>query len=89
MAGLIGLFAWRPWEKPSEVEWLGAYRAWSDELQASLAAGLVVSRADCESAFDEEVGAPSQELLRPVAAAARGACTAVSYTHLRAHETDS
>ena len=76
MAGLIGLFAWRPWEKPSEVEWLGAYRAWSDELQASLDAGLVVSRADCESAFDEEVGAPSQELLRPVAAAARGVCTA-------------
>jgi len=76
VVGLIALFAWRPWAEPSEVEWVGAYRAWSDELHASLDAGLAVSRADCESTFDDEVGAPPQELLRPVAAAARGGCTA-------------
>ena len=76
MAGLIALFAWKPWAKPSEVEWLGAYRAWSDELRASLDAGLDVSQAACESTFVDEVGDAPHELLRPVAAAARGGCRA-------------
>jgi len=72
--GSIALFAWRPWADPTAVEWLGSYRAWSDELHEGLAAGLDVSRADCESSFDDQVGEPAQELLRPVAAAARGSC---------------
>ena len=78
LAGAIGLFAWRPWAEPSEVEWLGTYRAWSDQLHASRDAGLVVSRAECESAFADEVGDPPGELLQPLAAAARGACTATT-----------
>jgi hypothetical protein len=71
---VIGLFAWEPWAEPTEVEWLGTYRAWSDELDESLAAGLDVSRADCEKGFDDAVGEPSQEAVQPAAAAARRAC---------------
>lgn len=77
-AGLLGLFAWSPWTDPTEAEWLGSYRAWSDQTDAALQAGLVISRAACESSFDDEVGEPAQELLRPVAAAARGGCAAAT-----------
>jgi hypothetical protein len=73
---VIALFVWSPWAEPTDVEWLGAYRAWSDETGASLQTGLVVSRAACESSFDEAVGEPPTESLAPVAAAARGACAA-------------
>ncbi len=76
--GLIALFAWRPWKDPTEVEWLGTYRAWSDDIGASLQTGLVISRADCESSFDDDVGEPAQEQLLPVAAAIRRGCTALS-----------
>lgn len=73
-AGLIGLFAWSPWKEPSEVEWLGSYRVWSEGVDASLQAGLEIARADCETGFDDEVGAPPRERLQPVAAAARRGC---------------
>ena len=55
------------------VEWLGTYREWSDDIDAALPTGLVISRAECESTFDDEVGEPAQEQLQPVAAAARRA----------------
>jgi hypothetical protein len=87
-AGLIALFAWSPWVKPTEVEWLGTYRAWSDATQASLDAGLVVSRADCEATFDDAVGAPPRERLQPVAAAARRGCAALSPAAWRAVQAD-
>src|SRR4026208_1185294 len=59
MAGLIALFAWSPWKDATEVEWLGTYRAWSDVIDASLHAGLVISRPDCEATFaDAGRGAP-------------------------------
>ena len=51
--------------KPTEVEWLGAYESWADGTEASLAAGLAVSRAACESTFDDEVGEPPSERLEP------------------------
>lgn len=76
--GAIALFAWSPWKEPTETEWLTTYRAWSDGMGASLAAGLVVSRADCETDFDEEVGQPSTERLAPLAVAARQACASPS-----------
>jgi hypothetical protein len=60
--------------KPTELDWLGGYREWSDGIAASLDSGLVISRADCESTFDDEVGAPPRARLQPVAAAARGGC---------------
>jgi hypothetical protein len=63
---------------PTEVEWLGVYRAWSDGVDASLHTGLVISRTDCESAFDDDVGEPPQERLQPVAAAARRGCAALT-----------
>jgi len=75
---LIGLFAWAPWKDATEFEWLGTYREWSDGVDASLQTGLVISRTECESTFDDEVGAPAQELLQPVAAAARRSCTALT-----------
>ena len=54
------------------------YRAWSDGVGASLQAGLVISRTECESTFDDDVGGPPQERLQPVAAAARGGCAALT-----------
>jgi hypothetical protein len=77
-AGLIALFAWSPWVKPTEVEWLGTYRAWSDGIDASLHAGGTVSRTTCEATFDDEVGNPPKERLQPVASAARRGCAALS-----------
>ncbi len=78
MAGVIGLFAWSPWKEATAAEWLGTYRAWSDQTDASLQGGLVISRAACESTFDDEVGDPAQERLKPVAVAARRGCAALS-----------
>ena len=75
---MIALFAWSPWKGATEVEWLGGYRAWSDGVDASLRTGLVVSRTDCESTFDDDVGEPPHERLQPVAAAARRGCAALT-----------
>ena len=77
-AVLIALFAWSPWKDATEVEWLGTYRAWSDGIGAALPTGLVISRTECESTFDNDVGEPPQERLRPVAAAARRGCAALT-----------
>ena len=77
-AGLIALFAWSPWKDPTDVEWLGSYRAWSDGVGASLQSGLVIAQADCESTFDDEVGEPAQAQLEPVAAAARRGCASAT-----------
>ena len=78
MAGVIGLFAWSPWKEPTALEWLGTYRAWSDGIGAALPTGLVISRTECESTFDNDVGESPQERLRPVAAAARRGCAALT-----------
>ena len=75
---MIGLFAWSPWKEATEVEWLGGYRVWSDGVAAALETGLVMSRTDCESTFDDDVGGPPQERLQPVAAAARRGCAALT-----------
>jgi hypothetical protein len=75
--GLIALFAWSPWTEATEVEWLGEYRAWSDGIDTALQGGFVMSRTDCESTFDEDVGKP-REQLQPVAAAARRGCATLS-----------
>ena len=75
---LIALFAWSPWKDATEVEWLGTYRAWSDGIGAALPTGLVISRTECESTFDNDVGESPQERLRPVAAAARRGCAALT-----------
>jgi len=77
-AVLIALFAWSPWKDATEVEWLGTYRAWSDGIGAALPTGLVISRTECESTFDNDVGESPQERLRPVAAAARRGCAALT-----------
>lgn len=58
MSSLIALFAWSPWTEPTEVEWLGAYRAWSDGIEAALDTGFEMPRAMCESSFDDDVGSP-------------------------------
>jgi len=85
--GLIALFAWGPWREATDVEWLGTYRAWSDDIDAALHAGLVISRTDCESTFDDEVGQP-QERLQPVAAAARRGCAASTPAGWRTGKAD-
>jgi hypothetical protein len=71
---VIALFAWQPWVEPTEAEWLGTYEAWSDETEAALDGGLIVSRAACEAAYDDEVGNPPKERLQRVSDAARGRC---------------
>lgn len=38
----------------------------------------MISQAECESTFDDEVGEPAQEPLKPVAAAARRGCVAAT-----------
>ena len=85
--GLIGLFAWSPWVKPTEVEWLETYRAWSDGIDASLGEGGT-TRATCETTFDDEVGDPPKERLRPVATAARASCAALTPIGRRDAKTD-
>jgi hypothetical protein len=78
MAGLIALFAWSPWEEPSELDWLQAYGAWSQSVEATLAAGEAVTPAACRATFDEAVGDPPAERLAPVADVARESCAAPS-----------
>jgi hypothetical protein len=77
-ASLIALFFWSPWEGPTEADWLSSYRAWSEGVEGSLAAGSAVSRATCESAFDDAVGDPPTDRLEPLSRAARGGCAAPS-----------
>ena len=77
-AALIALFFWSPWEGPSEEDWLGSYRAWSDGIEGAFAEGGAVSRASCESTFDDEVGEPPTDRFEPVSQAARRACAAPS-----------
>ncbi|HUQ22207.1 MAG TPA: hypothetical protein VM049_04260 [Gaiellaceae bacterium] len=48
----------------------------------------MLSRADCESMFDDAVGEPAQERLRPVAAAARGGCARLSPVRWRQGKAD-
>jgi len=88
MAGLIALFAWSPWKEATEVEWLATYRAWSDGIDASVHKSLAMSRTDCESTFDDDVGEPPRERLQPVAAAARRGCAALTRVGRRHGKAD-
>ena len=85
---MIALFAWSPWVKPTEVEWLSAYESWSDGVEASLAGSRPVSRVVCEATFDDEVGDPASGRLKPTAAAARRGCAAVSRARWRDGQAD-
>ncbi len=77
MAGLIALFNWSPWERPSELDWLQAYEAWSERTEAMLG-DIALVQASCESAFDDEVGGPPTQRLEPAAEAARRGCAELS-----------
>jgi hypothetical protein len=88
MASLIALFAWSPWEEPTEVEWLGTYRAWSDGIESALGTGFEMPRAMCESTYDDEVGDPPTERLDPVSSAARRGCARLSAAGWREAEED-
>jgi hypothetical protein len=88
IGGLIGLFAWSPWVKPTEVEWLGAYESWSAEVEEALQAGFIMPQVACEAAYDDEVGDPPKERLAPVSAAARRGCADLSPRGLRNAEVD-
>jgi hypothetical protein len=78
MAALIALFFWSPWEGPTELDWLSSYEAWSEGVEASLRADGAVSRASCESTFDDRVGDPPSERLEPASQAARRGCAEIS-----------
>jgi hypothetical protein len=78
MAGMVGLYFWAPWEKPTEAEWLGAYEAWSDTIEGTLAAGRSMPLASCLMTYDEDVGGPPTKRLEPVSSAARSGCTTLS-----------
>lgn len=88
MASLIALFAWSPWKEPTEVEWLGAYRAWSDGVERALGTGFEMPRAMCESSYDDDVGNPPRERLEAMAAAARNGCSALNPAGWREAEAD-
>lgn len=88
MAALLALFFWAPWEGPNEVDWLGSYRAWSEGIEGSLAAGNAVSRASCESTFDDEVGDPPTDRLEPLSQAARRGCAEPSLDGWRGARAD-
>jgi hypothetical protein len=77
MLGMIALFSWSPWERPSEVEWLQDYEAWSERTEAMLG-DIALVQASCESAYDEEVGGPPTQRLEPAAHAARRGCAGLS-----------
>lgn len=78
LAGLVALFAWSPWVKPSEADWLVSYETWSDGIAATLASGASVSRTTCETTFDEAVGDPPRERLAVASTAARAGCATLS-----------
>ncbi len=85
---MIAVFAWSPWEKPTDVEWLTTYEAWSDGLDASLGTDVTISRAACETAFDESVGGPPSDTLAPVAAAVLRGCGETSAAGRRKTQED-
>ena len=85
---VIAVFAWQPWVEPTEADWLATYEAWSDETEASLDGGLIVSRVTCEMTFDDEVGNPPKERLQPVSDAALRGCTALTRAGWRASHAD-
>ncbi|HJR96133.1 MAG TPA: hypothetical protein VJ807_11935 [Gaiellaceae bacterium] len=72
--------------QPTESEWLGSYEAWSDGIAGSLEGGLMVSRATCETTYDDEVGNPPKERLQRLSDAARRGCAALSRGGWRAAE---
>jgi hypothetical protein len=78
MGGLVALFAWSPWERPSELEWLQAYEGWSEAVEATLVTDRAVTPASCRSSFDEEVGSPPGDQLVRMAGVAREGCRELS-----------
>jgi hypothetical protein len=88
MAGMIGLWFWAPWEKPTEVEWLVAYETWSDGIEATYTAGGALRRSLCESSYDEDVGNPPTERLEPVSAAALRGCATLSAASWRSAQAE-
>jgi hypothetical protein len=85
---LIGIFAWHPWVKRTEVEWLTAYESWAQEIGHSVGAGATVVRTTCESTFDDQVGDPPKRELEPVAVAARRRCRKLSPARWDAGQSD-
>ena len=74
--------------QPTESEWLGSYEARSDGIAASLDGGLIVSRATCETTFDDEVGNPPKERLQRLSDTARRGCAALARGGWQAAEAD-
>ena len=88
MSGLIALFFWSPWKGPTELDWLRTYEAWTEGTEARLAEGERISRASCESSFDDEVGDPPGDRLERAAQAARRGCGALSHEGWRNAQWD-
>ena len=76
IGAVIAVAAWEPWrshEREHEVDWLTAYAAWSDRIDAGLADGDNAPGANCEKAYAEEVGKPPPRLA-PAARIALSGC---------------
>lgn len=66
--GILGLFgvvvalgAWEPWaskERERELEWLAAYAAWSDRVDAALENEDDTGAASCDTSYELQVGEP-------------------------------
>jgi hypothetical protein len=67
LSGVVGLFAWSPWEskeRQRELAWVEEYLVWSAAMDERLFDGQVTVRS-CEARFEKRVGqAPTR--LRPV-----------------------
>ncbi len=74
--------------QPTEAEWVGAYEAWSDEIDATLGAGRTVFRAACVATFDDEVGSPPTGRLEPLAATTRRGCAELTPAGWRRTQED-
>ena len=86
MVGLVGLFAWSPWDdeqRERELAWVRGLAEWRETNAGSRG-------APCERRFDERVGLPPTGRLEPVARVGRRTCRgrspwAVANTLIDAH----
>ena len=77
MAGLIALFAWRPWDskqRERELAWVEALTVWVNGTDTAFERGGATRTVACEARFDAKVGRPPTERLLRAHSFARRSC---------------
>jgi hypothetical protein len=80
LVGALAVAAWQPWaskEREQEIEWLTAFDAWSDRIDAGLEIGDLYAAANCMDSYDKDVGEPPARLAE-AGKIARSGCRSVS-----------